>query len=156
MKRLCSSTIVCKDSLEGSDSPFEQQVSSPGPVGDACAAAAVVEVDLPHGVTHDGSTPLETALKRYFSRMPPSLRQKHLGMVRTGLEARCSHSDTIIVGSACTGTDIGVLCLNVYLAAINSMLGSSRKRHNPTLRCDCQRFESFLCSGVLLGARPSS
>lgn len=55
-------------------------------------------------------TPLGEATASYYSRMPGSVKQKHMQMLHAGL---CSYSSNgeILVGSACSGSDIGVLCL---------------------------------------------
>ena len=70
-------------------------------------------------------TPLEEATELYYKRMPILVKQKHLQMVRQGLDSRHFDAEGVTVGSACTGTDVGMLCLNAFIFALRATMGFS-------------------------------
>lgn len=67
-------------------------------------------------------TPLGEATASYYIRMPGSVKQKHMQMLHAGLGSYTNNSE-IMVGSACSGSDIGVICLDNLLNTINQMMG---------------------------------
>jgi len=67
-------------------------------------------------------TPAFEAQKRYYARMPASVKQQHLQAVQKGFRVHKLEEEGVKVGSACTGTDIGVICLDMFLCMISTLL----------------------------------
>ena len=75
-------------------------------------------------------TPLSTAVGMYYERMPSSAKRRHLMLARDGIQKGIESTDDhnfIGVASACSGTDIGVICLEVVLAMICGLVGISAR-----------------------------
>ena len=66
----------------------------------------------------------------YYERMPSSAKRRHLMLARDGIQKGIESTDDhnfIGVASACSGTDIGVICLEVVLAMICGLVGISAR-----------------------------
>ena len=70
-------------------------------------------------------TPLDAARTAYYERMPASVKQKHLRCVQQGWEHHRLGEQDLLIGSACTGSDIGIICMSAFLLCVRSLLGLS-------------------------------
>lgn len=79
----------------------------------------------PSKSTRDYSnTPLQQVTEAYYERMPARVKTKHLQLVQAAIDYRIEKQD-ILVASACSGSDIGVVCFETLIGVLNEKLGFS-------------------------------
>lgn len=87
--------------------------------------AAIVVLRAPRGGAVD--SPLQTALERFHQFMPSHIRRSYFARLKEALNFHMSDDGALTCGSACSGTDIGVVCLEFLLADISKWLGLPAK-----------------------------
>ena len=80
----------------------------------AASEPGVVSVNEP--------TPMQQAINAYYDRMPFIVKSKHMHMMEVGIS--CLFRDGIVtVGSACSGSDVGIVVFETLLGVINERMG---------------------------------
>ena len=71
----------------------------------------------------DVTTPIEKALASFYERMPASIKRRHLALVRAAHDS-CAHEGRLDIecGSGCSGSDLGFICLQLFLHFMMQML----------------------------------
>lgn len=73
-------------------------------------------------------SPLQTALEAYYARMPSYMKRKHIGTLWQAFEkAIPTHGSlkVVDVATACSGSDIAVICLEFFLWHLRNRFGIS-------------------------------
>ena len=68
-------------------------------------------------------TPLAQAPRKFYERMPDNVKCKRLQTVYDGVAHHQLDGYDIPIGSACTGSDIGVICIQVLFSFWNAVMG---------------------------------
>lgn len=65
---------------------------------------------------------MQQAINAYYDRMPFDVKSKHMHMMEVGIS--CLFRDGIVtVGSACSGSDVGIVVFETLLGVINERVG---------------------------------
>ena len=100
----------------------------------------------PRGLNSAGSTPLEVALTKYYDMMPLGVKRRHLQYLRRGIMEFLPGDETIAIGTACSGSDMITICLEVYLQKVQELIGVNKElRHMFVCESNKQKQE-FLSS----------
>jgi hypothetical protein len=71
------------------------------------------------------ASPLWEAKEAFYQRMPLHVRQKHEQHLYDGCASHHLIDKDLLVGSACTGSDIDILCMQMLMTVFSSTLGLS-------------------------------
>ena len=124
----CSYSLLfpCEDcAAEPSSSPAS--MGEEAPAGADRGRGGDMLVNGIRGVKEWGSTPVEKAVDKYLAKLPAKLKRKFLTTVRIGLEDHIGKDAEIMVGSACSGSDIGFICTEVVVTKVCGLLGIDYK-----------------------------
>ena len=119
MNSFCSSAVSCKDRHAAAEAPSVGASSEAPPAIASGSFRAKISKD----------TPIGKAVEMYHEKMPSSTKRKYLSSMREGIRkgvhssSTASGSEDVSIGSACSGSEIAYICMEVILNCICNILG---------------------------------
>ena len=95
------------------------------------------------GLNSAGSTPLEVALTKYYDTMPLGVKRRHLQYLRRGIMEFLPGDETIAIGTACSGSDMITICLEVYLQKVQELIGVNKELRHMFVRESNKQKQDF-------------